>query len=101
MAEITEKHAKRIHDLIKSKWAGFALLFAGCVFPLLSPVAIGVGLLYSFEIRRFLRLYPDMHPNQAAELQSARTTYLTMAWVHIGLWIAVAALVIVMAVTAE
>jgi hypothetical protein len=99
MAEIKEKHAKRIRDLIKAKWAAIVLLVGGILLPPLSPIPVLVGLLYGFEARRFLRLYPDMDSNQATDLQSAKNMYFIMAFVHMGLWVligVVSAIVIMM-----
>lgn len=101
MSEITEKHAKRIKDLIKAKWAAIVLLIGGIILPLLSPISILVGLLYGFEARRFLRLYPDMEPEQATGLRSAKNMYFLMACVNIGLWVLVGGLIVVIILIAE
>jgi hypothetical protein len=99
MPEIKEKHAKRIRDLINAKWAAIVLLVGGILMPPLSPIPVLIGLLYGFEARRFLRLYPDMDPTQAADRQSAKSMYFIMAVVHLGLWVLIGAVIAIIIMT--
>ena len=91
MAEIAEKHQKRIGDLIKSKNAAVALLVVGLILPPLGLLLILVGGLYGVEVTRFLRKYPEMDSEQAVALRSARKVYLAMSGVHFALWLVIAA----------
>ncbi|MEX0886942.1 MAG: hypothetical protein WD009_10935 [Phycisphaeraceae bacterium] len=95
MADVLEKHARRIHDLIAAQRGATVLAFVTLMLPLLSPVLVIACLLYGAESRWLLRRYPELEPQQAAALRSAKTRFLVVGCVHVGLWVLLLAALVV------